>query len=115
MAEKSVAASRKGNWLIFKWTGVTESDTFQPVRINHNVSDVLVEVSGTFGGATVNIKGYLEDSTAAVNIKNPGGADIVITAAGGDSIRDVYPWVQPSHSGGTGENINVIIYCKVAK
>ena len=53
MAEKAVSAERVGRWLRFEWLAVTENDTFQEVYLNDNVTDILMEVEGTFGSATV--------------------------------------------------------------
>lgn len=112
MAEVSVAARKKGNWLTFEWTGVTEADTFEEIYLSHNVSDIFIEVEGTFGTATVTLNGWVVTEAAAEGAVDPGGSAISFTADGASPIRDAWPFFRPAHSGGTGESIDVRIYAK---
>jgi hypothetical protein len=62
MAERPVTAIRKGAWLHFSWDTVTDADTCQPIYVNHNVSDILMQVSGTFSSAVISMTGGVTSS-----------------------------------------------------
>lgn len=106
---------KKGSWLIFEWLGVTESDTFQEIYLNNNVSDILMEAEGTFGGATVTLSGWVETEAAVFAMVDPTGTAISITADAASPVRDAFPMMRPLHSGGTSETIDVRIYMKVVR
>jgi hypothetical protein len=114
MAERPVTAIRKGAWLHFSWDTVTEADTCQPVYVNHNVSDILMEVSGTFGAATVAIDGGVTSACNVLGLVDPGGTAVGITAAGGSAVRDLWPFMQPSTSGGTSQDVDIEVRMKIA-
>jgi len=115
MAEISVTAGRKGSWLVFEWLAATEADTFADIYLNHNVSDMFMEVEGTFGSATVSINGWVATEAAEVGLVDPAGTAIALLADGNSAIRDAYPFMRPVHSGGTSETVDVRIYMKVVQ
>ncbi len=113
MAEKAVSAKREGRWLKFEWLAVTEGDTFAKVYLNENVSDILMEAEGTFGSATVVLSQWLVTEAADFAGVDPGGTAISITADNAHPVRDAFPHMRPTHSGGSSETIDVRIHCKV--
>ncbi len=113
MAEILVTPSRMGSWLVFEWLAVTDADTFGTIYLNHNVSDILVEIEGTFGSATVTLDGWVKTEAAKFASVDPGGTVISLTADGSSPIRDAWPFFRPKHSGGSSESIDVRIYMKV--
>lgn len=113
MAEISVTATRKGNWLTFEWAGVTEADTFEEIYLNHNVSDLFIEGEGTWGGATLTLNGWVVTEAADSGVVDPGGTAVSLTADGSSAIRDAWPFFRPAHTGGTSEDIDVRIHMKV--
>ena len=113
MAEKAVSAERVGRWLRFEWLAVTENDTFQEVYLNDNVTDILMEVEGTFGSATVTLKQWVVTEAAPFTAVDPGGSAISITTSSKSiAVRDAFPFMRPTHSGGTGETMDVRIHVK---
>ncbi len=116
MAEIGATAVRKGSWLVFEWLAVTEADTFQEIYLNHNVSDILIEGEGTFGGAaTLTLNGWVVTEAAAFACVDPGGTAVSMTADGSSPVRDGFPYFRPIHSGGTAETIDVRMYMKIAR
>lgn len=115
MAEIAVSASRKGSWLTFEWLGVTESDTFAPIYVNHNVSDILIEAEGTWGGATVLLSSWVVTEAAAFAAVDTGGTLVSLTVDDSSPVRDGFPNFRPTHSGGSSETIDVRMYMKVPK
>ncbi len=89
------------------WTSVTEADTFTASQIGSKYPDRVVAVTGTFGGATVLIKGSI-DGTTYFTCHGQTGL-LSFTADGGDVIIENYPYLQATHSGGTGETVKVIV------
>ena len=67
-----------------------------------------VQVSGTFGGATVVLQGS-NDGTTYATLDDTSGAAISFTAAGIVDFSAGCAFVKPSISGGTGDSINVIL------
>jgi len=115
MAVISRTSTKKGSWLIFEWLAATEADTFQDIYLNHNVSDIFMEVEGTFGSATVTINGWVVTEAAEVALVDPAGTAVSLTADGNSAIRDAYPAMRPIHSGGSSETIDVRIYMKIVQ
>ncbi|MHA1905163.1 MAG: hypothetical protein ACXACE_15060 [Candidatus Thorarchaeota archaeon] len=115
MAVIPVTAIRKGNWLHFSWETVANGDTCEPAYLNHNVSDMFIEVSGTFTGPTlITVNGGVI-SSALTPLVDPGNAAISLGAAGGSAIRDAWPFIKPVETGGTaGMDVDIEIRMKVA-
>lgn len=114
MAEKAVSAKRVGAWLTFTWLAVTEADTFAEIYLRDNVSDIVIEAEGTFGGsATVTLKQWVVTEAASFAAVDPGGTAISIAADGALPVRDAFPHMRPLHTGGSSETIDVRIHVKV--
>lgn len=94
---------------VFKWTGVTEGDQFEQINGGGQVSDVTIIMTGTPGGATINLQGS-HDGITWVNLLDPGGVAIALTSANTyAATRDVMPFLRPRRSGGTSANMNVTV------
>jgi len=73
-------------------------------------NDKSVHVYGTFGGATVTMKGgNVNDATKFVTLKDKAGTDLALTAAGVNSLRDNVGFLQPVISGGSGSAITIVL------
>ena len=107
MAEIAYTISSKADRAtLYTWAAVTESDTFQQLALDAAFSEISVHITGTFGGATVTIQGG-NVSTEMLNLLQIGGATASATAADIFSLVDRPLYIQPSHSGGTSESMNV--------
>ena len=89
------------------WTTVTEGDTFTASQIGGQYPVRCVTVQGTFGSATVLVKGSL-DGTNYHTLRGLSAA-LSFTSAGLDIIQENTPYLQITHSGGTGESVTVTI------
>lgn len=93
---------------VYTWTGVTQADTFKAVKLERAVHAYSMQVSGTFGGATVALHGSMDGVTYAA-LDDVDGTPIGATAAGIVSARDLALWVKPVASGGAGQSLTVSI------
>ncbi len=115
MAEIAAVPFRKGSWLTFEWLAVTDTDTFGPIYVNHNVSDILIEAEGTFGTATVTLNCWVVTEAAVFAAVDTGGTAVSFTVDGSSPVRDGFPNFRPIHSGGASETIDVRMWMKVPK
>lgn len=116
MAERPVTIVKAGNWLKFSWDTVTENDTCQPIYVNHNISDILMQVGGDFaGGLSVSITGGVEKALGVVGLVDPTGTTIAIVAAGGSSVRDLWPFMAPAVASGAASDVDIEVRMKIVK
>jgi len=115
MAERPVTVEKSGNWLKFSWDTVTDSDTCQPVYVNHNVSDILIQVSGTFNSASISMTGGVTSSLGVTALPDPSGTAIAIVAAGGNSVRDHWPFMAPATASGSSSDVDIEVRMKIVK
>jgi len=115
MAVIPVVPTRKGDWLIFTWETVTDSDTCAPAYINHNISDAFVQVTGTFSSASISMTGGVTSSLGVADVPDPGGTAIAVTAAGGSAIRDIWPYMAPATVSGSSSDVDVVVQMKIVK
>jgi hypothetical protein len=73
-----------------------------------DLADRSVQVSGTFGGATVAIEGS-HDGTNWVGLRDQAGVVLTFTAAGIKQIMEFSLFIRAVTSGGTGSAISVIV------
>jgi len=114
MGIRPVTAEKTGKWLKFSWDTVTDSDTCAPIYVNHNVSDILIQVTGTFNSASISMTGGVTKSLGVVGLVDPGGTAIAITAAGGSAIRDLWPYMAPATVSGTSSDVDIEVRMKIA-
>lgn len=67
-----------------------------------------VQVIGTFGGATVTLKGS-NDGTNWVTLKDLQGNDVSFTATGMVEFTTSAAYIRADAAGGTGDNIDVLV------
>lgn len=87
------------------WATVTENDTFAAVAMAGYTAR-SIHVSGTFGGATVVLKGS-NTGTNYFGLGDPQGVAISVTSEGLKSSQDSVINYQPTASGGTGQSLTV--------
>lgn len=108
MATIAPTRANVGPWQIYTWTGVTESDTFGPAPIDSPVRQATLQISGTFGGATVIAQGSNDGSTF-VALDDVEDAAISHTSAGGSELRYLWPYMRPSASGGSSQSLTATL------
>lgn len=92
-----------------EWAAVTSADPAIPYRPPYVMSAVAtVQISGTFGGATVTFEGS-NDGVTYFPLKDMSGVEISLTAAGLVDFSTGALFVKPVVTGGTAESINVIL------
>lgn len=88
-----------------QWETVTESDTFQALRVGFQKSLAgCLQVTGTFGGATVALHGS-NDGTNFYLLKDLQGVDAELTAAGLIEFTTAALYVKPVASGGSSQSV----------
>lgn len=91
------------------WTGIATGDT-----INSDLPGSLdpafgaVQISGTFGGATVTLTGS-NDGTTFSTLKDKTGTAISMTSAGAAEFSTAMVYIKPGISGGTGDSVDVVV------
>lgn len=93
---------------VYKWTPVTEADTCAPLMLPH-FADKTVQVTGTFGGATITMNGSLNPgaSPTAFGIHKPDSVAMTFATAGGFAVLENVTQIWPSTAGGTGSSLTV--------
>jgi hypothetical protein len=93
----------------FKWTDYSTADTAAAAKLqNQEGLAGTVQVTGTFGGATIALQ-VSNDGTNFVTLKDGIGEDISFTAAGMAEFSTAALYIKPTSSGGTSDNVTVSI------
>lgn len=96
----------------FVWSGLSEGDTAQSIRIP-GVDDRAVQVFGTFGGATVTVEGSIQDqATVFATLKDKHGNLLSFTDAGLEQIAGLVTHIRPAITGGTGAEVTVVFLAR---
>lgn len=92
------------------WAGETTAGNASITRYAPHVSLATgsVQVSGTFGGATVVLQGS-NDGTTYATLKDSQGSDLSFTSAGYGEFSSGAAFIKPSISGGTGDSLTVTV------
>lgn len=94
-----------------QWPSITENDVCTPYEGFSEYSDRSVQVQGTFGVATITVKGT-NDGANYQTLNDPFGSALSITTASLKQILE-YVWkMKPETSGGTGSSVTVTIVAK---
>lgn len=97
--------------LTLTWADVTESDTFGRFDFAEVVKEISVHVHGTFGGATVVVKGSNYDAEG-VTLSQLTGLAASVAAEALFSLLERPKFIQPVHSGGSSESVTVVMLVK---
>jgi hypothetical protein len=89
------------------WDSITQADTGGAVDISR-FPDRTVQVSGTFGGATLTVEGS-NDNVTWFTLTNQAGDALSFTAAGLELIAQNPKYIRIGRSGGAGADVNVAI------
>jgi P pilus assembly chaperone PapD len=93
----------------FRWTDYSTADTSTSIKVQ-NMQGLAgsVQVTGTFGGATIALQ-VSNDGTNYVTLKDGSGVAITFTAAGVAEFSTAALFIKPTSSGGTDDNVTVTI------
>jgi len=97
-----------GEGNIFLWEEITPGDTCAPIAVNERQVEITVAAFGTFGGATLDIKGTLIPSQVDA-VDDVYGIAMSYTSDSG--LKGLGPAVSsffPAITGGSGSDIDVI-------
>lgn len=91
------------------WTGVSTADTMVafPIQNQRGLAGA-VQVVGTFGSSTVKLQASNDGSTFA-DMKDVNGTAISLTATGYFEFSTAAGYIKPASSGGTADNVDVIV------
>lgn len=89
------------------WSGMQQDDDGEPVRLAV-FSDRSVQVTGTFGGATLTIGGS-NDGVTYHALSTPAGDSLALTSAGLHQIVELPVFIKPRVFGGDGTTSLTVI------
>jgi len=90
------------------WTALGDADQGSAIKVPMG-SEKSFQVFGTFGSATVVLQGS-NDGTNWASLTDPQGNAISKTAAALEAVSEHTLYIRPSTSGGTGTNVDVIVF-----
>ena len=91
---------------VITWPGLTTGDTGRPLEMT-GWADRSVQITGTFGGATLTIQGS-NNGSEWNTLTDPQGNEIVLTSQKIEQIMEITRYIKPIVSGGSGTSINII-------
>lgn len=92
---------------VLTWTGVSTADTMTPVVVRKGSSGA-VQMTGTWGSATVKLQGSL-DGTTYFDLKDASGTTISATSNAYFQFTTSAVYLKPASSGGTADNVDVVL------
>ena len=92
---------------VVNWTGIATGDTINSYAIPEELGvSGCVQITGTFGGATVSMEVSNDGDTWFV-LKDANNAVITVTANGFADFSTAAIYIRPVISGGTADSVNV--------
>lgn len=92
-----------------QWVDYSTADTATPFKlVNQAGLAGAMQVTGTFGGATIALQ-VSNDGSNFVTLKDSTGTDISFTAAGMAEFSTGALFIKPTSTGGTADNVTVTI------
>lgn len=111
-----VAATSSDLVKIWKWAGLTQADANGAEPLGPEWLDYVdrtVQVTGTFGGATIVLEGS-NDGTNFVTLNAPGNSALSFTSAGLKQILESAAYIRPNISGGAGVSVDITVCARRA-
>lgn len=101
----ATVAERPAQSFLATWANLASGDVGAPVDyVGH--ADRTVQVTGSFGGATVTLQGSLDKENWAT-LNDAQGNPIQITEARIEAVTELVLWIRPSVAGGTSTDVTV--------
>lgn len=95
---------------IATWAAIGDADTCTAIPMS-GASDRSIQVSGTFGSATLSLLGS-NDGTNYIVLTDPQGNAIAKTSAAIEQILELTRYIKPSTAGGTSSSLTVSVLLK---
>ena len=114
MAEvKAVVTNTSSGAVRAEWPSVQAGDTCQPVDYDTH-ADRTVQITGTFGGASVAVQGSLEEVPVNWSVlTDPQGNDLNLTASKIEMVVENTAFVRPAITGGDGStDLNITLFMR---
>jgi len=109
MATITPALSISNNVPRVTWTGVSTTDTMTALAVEAQRGlAASVQFSGTWGSATVTLKGS-NDNVTFFTLKDTYGNNISATADAQFELSTAVGYIKPASSGGTADNVDVVV------
>lgn len=100
--------------LLLRWTLTNADNTGQEFYVPPVYQNNLVQVEGTFGGATVYLDGNVSlESSNWGHLRNYWGVPIAFTAAGKEVVTEIPRYIRPVLSGGSGSFVTVYLLLRM--
>lgn len=99
---------RNLGYVLVLWETLTESDTVTEYAFRPVSGDKTVQVTGTFGGATITLQGSLDGATW-FNCTGPDGNDLAFTSAGGGFVVENCIYYRVTTAGGSSSDVDVYL------
>lgn len=94
------------------WAELATGDTINALRLTGSgARRASVQVTGTFGGATVKIQ-TSNDGTNFADIKDIHNTAVSTTSAAMFELTSAAVYIKPAISGGTGDDVDVTLYMR---
>jgi hypothetical protein len=106
-AETEEIALSDDRVFVTTWTGIASGDTCEAVR-RGAVRDRCVQVTGTFGAATIAIQGS-NDSENYAALKDTLGNALSFTSAGIKQVLEIPLYIKPTISGSGGTGLTIVM------
>lgn len=101
-----------GDQAIITWVLTSADPNGDPVTY-YDYADRTVQVKGTFGGATVELQGSLDNGVTWSPLTDPQGNAISKSAAALEAVSEAVPLVRPALTNvGVGASITVMLYVR---
>lgn len=103
--------STHGELQLATWAALAADETGDAAALVAAYADRSIQVTGTFGGATVELQGS-NDGTTYFTLKDPFGNDLSFTAAGLKQVLEVTLFTRPKITGGAGTTIKAVLFAR---
>lgn len=92
----------------YQWANLSTADTAVRVElVNMQGLAGSMQVTGTFGGATITLQVSNDGTNWATLVNN--GTNVSLTAAGNVEFTTAARYIRPSSSGGTGDDVTATV------
>ena len=115
MALITPTVTKLSGGILYKWEQITENDTCKPVLPGTSFRDKTFQVTGTFGGGAIALRGTLDSTQSTVSsfaaLNDYQGDPIAPTAAAILAVSENCLKIAPGTPSGTSVDIDAWLLC----